>query len=413
MYNKKNVTSFVILCVFISQIVFTNIFSLSANASETVSESVYSNQTFVESEMIGDVNGDEQINSVDFALMRMVLLGARNSFPISNGEWASDTDGNRIFNSIDFAIMRKFLLGIITIFPAEANEKQNPFNYALFSGDTKNDLILCGNNIEIDGDIHSNSSINIHTDVNSYIHGECSAVNDVTVSGLEAYKSIDGDRNVIIPMPDLSGKFDVDAKTSKSYFSNELDSNGKRWIDYINEGSEGCIRTDLGENLKCTYIEDAPGTWSVVGDNLELKEDFPLYFDGNVIFSLDSISGSGFIIASGSITLNNGVTPTDLGLKYNVDGTVDLENSAEIGFYSVDGDIQFNFGTDVKFKGLIYVPGEIKKDGKPGGNIQVNSRYFELYGSMVASKLTIGGNTKVHYAKTEVHKIINDGGSTD
>jgi len=122
MYKKKNVTKLVILWVFIAQILFTNVFSLSVLATESVSypvfETVPTTTSAIESKLIGDVNDDGEIDSIDFALMRMVLLGLKSSFPVVNGEWASDVDGNGLFNSIDFAYMRKFLLGYISVFPA-------------------------------------------------------------------------------------------------------------------------------------------------------------------------------------------------------------------------------------------------------------------------------------------------------
>ena len=128
MYNKKNIASLIVLWVFIAQIVFMNGFSPLVSATESVSESVYENvptrqilmEPAVESKLIGDVNGDGNRDSIDFAFMRMVLLGLKNSFPILNGTWASDTDGNGVFNAIDFAYMRKLLLGFISILPAEA-----------------------------------------------------------------------------------------------------------------------------------------------------------------------------------------------------------------------------------------------------------------------------------------------------
>lgn len=120
MYNKKNVTSLLILWVFIVPFVFANVFGTLVLAEELTSESAS------ESMIVGDVNGDGIRNSIDFALMRTVLLGLKGSFPVSNGEWASDTDGNGVFNSIDFAFMRKLLLGFISVLPAESNTTPTP-----------------------------------------------------------------------------------------------------------------------------------------------------------------------------------------------------------------------------------------------------------------------------------------------
>jgi beta-glucanase (GH16 family) len=68
--------------------------------------------------LVGDVNGDGGINSIDFGYYRMYLLGSINDFPVANDLKAGDLDGNRAIDSIDFGYMRSYLLGRINIFPA-------------------------------------------------------------------------------------------------------------------------------------------------------------------------------------------------------------------------------------------------------------------------------------------------------
>jgi len=131
MYNEKRLNSLIILGVFIAQLFSASVFTSKVNAANSESEEVNETQTTIqdqiaESSLIGDVNGDGNRNSIDFATMRTVLLGFRKSFSISNGTWAADTDGNGVFNSIDFAYMRMFLLGTIKEFPA--NEEEIPDN---------------------------------------------------------------------------------------------------------------------------------------------------------------------------------------------------------------------------------------------------------------------------------------------
>lgn len=58
----------------------------------------------------GDVNGDGVFNSIDFATLRMILLGMTVDKPATWKE-AADLDGNGAVNAIDFALMRKRLLG--------------------------------------------------------------------------------------------------------------------------------------------------------------------------------------------------------------------------------------------------------------------------------------------------------------
>lgn len=58
----------------------------------------------------GDVTGDKTFNSLDFASLRLWLLGIKTP-EYSSWEKAADMDGNGVVNAIDFALMRKELLG--------------------------------------------------------------------------------------------------------------------------------------------------------------------------------------------------------------------------------------------------------------------------------------------------------------
>ena len=66
--------------------------------------------------LIGDVNGDNDVNSIDYALMRSFLLGTIEDFPVEDGMWSADTNGDGEINSIDFGLMRKYILGMIKVF---------------------------------------------------------------------------------------------------------------------------------------------------------------------------------------------------------------------------------------------------------------------------------------------------------
>lgn len=67
----------------------------------------------------GDVDGDGNVNSIDFGHMRMFLLGTSKDFPVASGKKAADLDADGSVNSIDFGYMRMFLLGKMDKFPAE------------------------------------------------------------------------------------------------------------------------------------------------------------------------------------------------------------------------------------------------------------------------------------------------------
>lgn len=284
----------------------------------------------------------------------------------------------------------------------DEGKPDSPFSYALFAGSEVVDdaLTMYGDYLDIDGDSHSNGNIYGYVGETSKLDGDFTAYGSVNVSGNNVSVTVGSEQN-IIAMPDLSDKFAVDAKKNQSYFSTSYDTEtGKRWYEYNVEDSEGTVKSKFGVGLKCSYSD---GTWDLVGEELILDRQIPLLFDGNVKFSLDNISGSGFIIATGGILFNNG-NATDLGLKYNSDGTVDLENSAEIGFYSINGNIDFNMAGGAKFKGLVYAP---------KGNLQLNSDVFHLYGSLVANTLVLGGDKLVHYVRTDLHKDIDEGGSNE
>jgi|GEM_PF-622185 len=62
----------------------------------------------------GDINSDGSVNSLDFGLLRMYLLG---NYQINDMDVA-DLSGDGNANSIDFGVFRQYLLGIISEFPA-------------------------------------------------------------------------------------------------------------------------------------------------------------------------------------------------------------------------------------------------------------------------------------------------------
>lgn len=67
--------------------------------------------------IIGDLNGDENVDSIDFALFRKYLLGSLKEFPVENAMKAGDLNGDGSVDSIDFGYMRMYLLGTIQEFP--------------------------------------------------------------------------------------------------------------------------------------------------------------------------------------------------------------------------------------------------------------------------------------------------------
>lgn len=79
---------------------------------------------FAEDIKYGDVNGNNTVDSIDFAILRTYLLGMTNL--TGNSAKAADVSGDGIVNSIDFAFMRQYLLGIISSFPAQTKVTPTP-----------------------------------------------------------------------------------------------------------------------------------------------------------------------------------------------------------------------------------------------------------------------------------------------
>jgi hypothetical protein len=66
-------------------------------------------------EKLGDLNSDEQIDAIDFQLMKKYLLGLGT---IENPE-SADVDANGEVNALDFSLLKQYLLGTITTFPGQ------------------------------------------------------------------------------------------------------------------------------------------------------------------------------------------------------------------------------------------------------------------------------------------------------
>ena len=133
MFNSKRRISSIILCVFLIQIFTSTVFdyiglSTVGAASpdgryELSSQSAYAfEDESNKSTLIGDVDGNGQINSVDYAFMKRVLLGTMTDFPVSNGTLVADVSGDGVFNSTDYAYMKRYILGTISEFPAKTSD---------------------------------------------------------------------------------------------------------------------------------------------------------------------------------------------------------------------------------------------------------------------------------------------------
>ena len=67
--------------------------------------------------LVGDLNGDKSIDSTDYALLKMYLLGSIEEFPVENGIKAADLNVDGAIDAIDFAVFKKYLLGDVSELP--------------------------------------------------------------------------------------------------------------------------------------------------------------------------------------------------------------------------------------------------------------------------------------------------------
>lgn len=67
--------------------------------------------------MVGDLNGDVIVNSIDAALLKRFLLEIIDSLPVEDPLWNADTNGDGIINSNDYVILCQYILDLIDEFP--------------------------------------------------------------------------------------------------------------------------------------------------------------------------------------------------------------------------------------------------------------------------------------------------------
>lgn len=72
-----------------------------------------------DSDIIGDVNGDGEINSIDVTVLKRYLLRKINELPVSDYLWSADLNGDNFIDSIDLTLLRRYILKIIKKFPKE------------------------------------------------------------------------------------------------------------------------------------------------------------------------------------------------------------------------------------------------------------------------------------------------------
>lgn len=90
----------------------------------------------------GDIDLNNEVNSIDLAKFRLFLLG-QNKFDAAQ-RFAADVNGDSEVNSLDFGFLRKYLLGDINHFPAEGIYSSND-HPGIFIWDHNPEYLECNN----------------------------------------------------------------------------------------------------------------------------------------------------------------------------------------------------------------------------------------------------------------------------
>ncbi|HEX3029225.1 MAG TPA: carbohydrate-binding protein, partial [Clostridia bacterium] len=70
--------------------------------------------------VVGDLNGDTYVDAVDYALLKMYLLGSVKDFPVENDLVAADLNADKAIDALDFAVFKQYLLGTVKELPYTA-----------------------------------------------------------------------------------------------------------------------------------------------------------------------------------------------------------------------------------------------------------------------------------------------------
>ncbi|HEX3029721.1 MAG TPA: dockerin type I repeat-containing protein [Clostridia bacterium] len=69
------------------------------------------------STIVGDLNGDTYVDAMDFAMLKMYLLGSIKDFPVEDDLVAGDVNADNAIDALDFAVFKQYLLHIIPQLP--------------------------------------------------------------------------------------------------------------------------------------------------------------------------------------------------------------------------------------------------------------------------------------------------------
>lgn len=123
MFMKFSKKSFIGLLCSTSLAVFSFCSTVPAAVIESTTETVTAEKNNV---LLGDVDQNGVVNSIDLAKYRMFLLGIIKDLPLDSG----DIDKNGSVNSLDFATCRKYVLGMIELPNTKPQVKTDDWDYS-------------------------------------------------------------------------------------------------------------------------------------------------------------------------------------------------------------------------------------------------------------------------------------------
>ncbi|HOQ07991.1 MAG TPA: pilus assembly protein TadG-related protein [Clostridiales bacterium] len=207
------------------------------------------------------------------------------------------------------------------------------FEYAIFSGDRNQELILNSNGRDtyVEGSVHSNNGFRYNGNHDSLvITGVLDTVGRITLNSTHVDIGEQRPFSSYIEMPDFSEEIKRLARQNGTYYNTSQSFNG-----------------DL-------HVNEA------------------IYVNGHINFNSSKFSGIGTIFATDNINFNNSVA-------YEGPGT------DSICIYSQNGNIHFN-NSGAVIRGTIYAP---------NGTVVLNNGLHTIYGRIIAQKIIFNGGIEV------------------
>ena len=221
-----------------------------------------------------------------------------------------------------------------------------PFDYALFSGSTSNDLNISGNNLPITGSVHTNRNLNFSGNNNS-ITGTAEAYGNVTISG--------NNNSIGAANAKALGTINTPGNNNHIIGSSSYNASIISMPDYSASIAAAAAATSQ------TYT----GSQTISGNNIASKS---IYVHGNVTVSGNNFTGIGAVMADNNITISG--------------NNVISDDNSQICFYSKNGNITIS-GNNFTLNGVLYAP---------NGTISVSGNNITVKGTIVGNNINVSGN---------------------